>query len=104
MEMKTIKKLMFAVAAAILAVVIFFCFARERAFCMGVPVISQAESERFTQFEEQDLNNRILHMDVPVAIDNASRTIYIAQNIDKETYYTELDGFLTETEGKRCTL
>ena len=101
MEMKTIKKLMFTVAAAILAVVIFFCFARERAFCMGVPIISQTESERFTQFEEQDLNNRILHMDVPVAIDNASRTIYIAQNIDKETYYTELDGVLTETEGKK---
>ena len=99
-ERNTIKKLIFAAVAALLVAVSVYCLQREKSECMGVPIISQQKAERFTQFTEQDFNGRILHMDMPVAIDNASRTIYISQNIDETTLYTELDGMLVALENQ----
>lgn len=99
-ERKTVRIIMFAAVAAMLLSVAGYCLHKEKSVCMGVPIISKEKAEQFTQLVEQDFNGRILHMDMPVAIDNASRTIYISQNIDETTLYTELDGMLTTLENQ----
>ena len=97
---RTRKYITFTLAFVAAISISLYCLHKEKSVCMGVPIISERAAARFESYVQQDFNDRILHMDAPVAIDNASSTIYISQNIDSTTLYTELDGVLKTLENQ----
>lgn len=82
------------VVLAALVGVIGFCIQRENRTCMGVEILSEQRYHTYTNYEYEDLSKRIMQGSEPAAIDVASSTIYISQNITSETNPSDMVGVL----------
>ncbi len=85
-----------AVACCICAIcVLSACMIlNERASCMGVPILSEKEQGRYTEYEYCDLSPYLFFRGEQAAIDLKSSTIYISQNIEASTMSWDLQGKL----------
>lgn len=88
---------------AAFAVVSAFYLNKEKSFCIGVPLLSEKQTAEFDRYRKKDIAEEILFMDMPVAADTQTDTLYISQNMDGTTLYTELEGLLT-TAGEKYPL
>ena len=77
---------------AAFAVVSAFYLNKEKSFCIGVPLLSEKQTAEFDRYRKKDIAEEILFMDMPVAADTQTDTLYISQNMDGTTLYTELEG------------
>ena len=93
MSKRTMKILSFIVCTIVFAVVSASYINREKQFFMAVPIISEKEAAEYTEVDSvEDIN--LYFMDKPAAVDKKTKTVYIPQNIDTDTFYTELAGTL----------
>jgi len=90
------KKIWRAVVAVLLISVVAVYAATikniEEKTCMGVPVISMKEAQKYNQYVCQDYSNMFFHNGEMAAVDINSYTIYISQNITENTHYNQLVG------------
>ncbi|MBQ9844955.1 MAG: CotH kinase family protein [Oscillospiraceae bacterium] len=93
------KRLAFILAAVLFAIVAVYYLCEEKSNCMGVSIVSEDKLEYLADYKDIDLDGQIMHMDMPVAMDNATRTIYISQNLDGKSFYTDMEGVLTTSQG-----
>ncbi|MBQ6896471.1 MAG: CotH kinase family protein [Oscillospiraceae bacterium] len=101
MSRRTVKIISFAVCAVILTAVSAFWLNKEKQFCMDVPIVSEKTLQKYTEICEEEID--ILFMEKPAAVDRAAGVIYIPQNIEKNTLYTEFAGTLAAAD-ERYTL
>ncbi|MBQ7284151.1 MAG: CotH kinase family protein [Oscillospiraceae bacterium] len=71
---------------------------REISHCMGVEILSEKDMQHFTAAAEQDLSSVILLDGSPAAIDKATKTIYVSQNMAEDTYYTQFGGIFSSAD------
>lgn len=68
--------------------------------CLGVSILSIEDAKQYTEYEYLDFDEIIKHKGEIVALDKNSSTIYISQNIQADTLFTELQGNLTIEDAK----
>ena len=90
----------FIVASAAFLCLAAFWLSKEKISCLGVPILPESAIADSIICEKKDLQDEILFMNEPAAIDAQTDTIYIAQNLDESTLYTELEGLLTVKDDK----
>ena len=83
----------------IITLILFFVmtvvmFVIEDNTIMGIQIVRSSEYEKMPE-AEYDFDIRILFNDVPVPLDENTKTIYISQLIDKDIHYTDLKGTLS---------
>lgn len=83
------------VAFALMAAVLW---TNEQMCCIGVRLLKADEMDAFCEYVYADLQDVLLFKGEPAAIDVASSTIYIPQNLDEQTTLPELVGELTVTD------
>ena len=66
---------------------------------MGVRILSQEQRDAYTQYQYEDLSRFLEFNGEPAAIDVASSTIYLSQDIVAGTQITDLPGSLAVTRG-----
>lgn len=86
-----------AMAAGIIAFVMISAgyIKSEHSKCMGVPVLTQQQTQQYTQYTYKDLSVDICHNDAAAAVDTNTNTIYISQQIADDTAYHQLKGRLS---------
>lgn len=87
------------VSVLILIGVFCFFYRQGQSVCMGVKILSKKDYEAMQQGEPEDVGAFIYQDSMPVAMDAASSTIYISQDIDELTYLAELNGILNIANG-----
>lgn len=85
------------VCLAVLAFTGTVYYNREISQCMGLPLLNGEKMQQM-QFTNQDLSSVILLDGYPAAIDKETNTIYVSQNIDEKTYYTDLKGVFSSAD------
>lgn len=73
-------------------------YSREISHCMGVPILTEEEYSRITEYTQQDLSGILLADGFPAAVDRETNTVYLSQNITEETYYTDLKGVVSSED------
>ena len=81
--------------AMILAATVFLCRQDERQRCMGVKMLSEQDMENLHAYVYRDYSSGLFYNGQKAAIDVASSTIYIAQDIQPESTAENLPGTLT---------
>lgn len=71
---------------------------REVSQCMGIPLLRDEKVQQISQFTQKDLSGVILLDGYPAAIDKETDTIYVSQNIDEKTYYTDFKGVFSSAD------
>ena len=99
-DVKRMRTVLFVLCVAGFSVLSAFYLSKEKSYCLGVPFINENGIARIGEYSRTDLQNDILFMDMPVAVDTQSDTVYISQNMDGTTLYTELEGELTAKDEK----
>ena len=74
-------------------------YSREISQCMGVAILSEKEMADITDYVKKDLSGVILLDGYPAAIDKETETIYVSQQIDDETCYTDFKGAFSSADG-----
>ena len=74
--------------------VLLFCALTEKTACMDVPLLSAAEQADLGECVYQDLSRELLHNGQRAAVALDTSTVYIAQNIQKDTKMEDLLGSL----------
>ena len=100
MSRKNIRITAFVLCVAFLAVVSAFYLNKEKSVCIGVPLLSEKETAEYNNYIRKDISEEILFMGMPVAADTDTDTLYISQNMDGTTLYTELEGLITTADEK----
>ncbi len=67
---------------------------RERTTCLGVPILTEEQRSRFTQYEYADYSTNLFFHGEKAAVDIQSSTIYIPQALDASTAAQDLEGQL----------
>ncbi len=62
--------------------------------CMGVRILTDAETSRFTNYVPQEISGWIVCDGQAAAVDSGTFTVYISQNINETTEYKDLVGKL----------
>ena len=99
-DVKRMRTILFVLCVAGFSVLSAFYLSKEKSYCLGVPFINENGIARIGEYSRTDLQKDILFMDMPVAVDTQSDTVYISQNMDGTTLYTELEGELTAKDEK----
>ena len=79
----------------IFAATVFLCRQDEKQRCMGVKILSEQEMENLHSYVYRDYSSGLFYNGQKAAIDVASSTIYIAQDIQPESTAENLPGTLT---------
>ena len=66
---------------------------------MGVKLLSEAQTEKFAAAEKADFTVELYCGGYPAAVDLASKTVYISQNITETTHYRDLESSLVAKDG-----
>ena len=91
---KKYRFMMFGMCILLLGILLTNMKYRETISCMGIEMIS---SDQAANYEMQLIGNDnivIMHNDEKAAIDETLSTIYIAQDIQHDTKYQDLDGII----------
>ena len=77
-----------------LLAVLLFCRQAEKPMCMDVPILTEAEQAQLGRLADRDLSWDLLYNGQRAAVDLPSSTVYIAQDIRKDTKAETLLGSL----------
>lgn len=88
---KRLRILWLVATLMIFAAVSAFYLNKEKSYCMGVPVIDEAQLASMGENVQTDISGIIMFGGYPAAIDKENYTIYISQKIDENTLYTDLE-------------
>ena len=91
-KIKTLRKVALAVFVLIFCTAFVYVCAQERKECMGVPILES--TTEYTTYQYTDFSGDITHYGKKAAIDTATNTIYISQNLDAGTDYVDFAGAL----------
>lgn len=85
------RRLLVLIIFSIFSVIAFsFLYQLEHRYSMGVKIIPESQTEKYTLFSYTDYSEHILLDGVPVAIDKNSRTIYLSHDVEygyKDAFY-----------------
>ncbi|MBE6878152.1 MAG: hypothetical protein E7488_03170 [Ruminococcaceae bacterium] len=97
-DKKRMRAVLFAVCMVVFAVVSAFYLKKEKAQCLGVAIIDEEDVISSLEYSRQDLSDIILFGGYPVPADTQTDTIYISQNIKRDTLYTEFDNEIASAD------
>ena len=79
---------------AVVAAAALFSYRSEENSCMGVRILTAAETSRYTNYVPQEIGGWIVCDGHTAAVDSGAFTVYVSQNIDENTGYKDLVGKL----------
>lgn len=94
-ERRKLRIILFPVLLVVLVLAVGVLFRNEQKTCMGIRILTQEESAQYTEYEYHNFWDYLFFNGEKAALDSDTSTLYICQNIEKDTKSWQLDGDLT---------